>query len=103
MQVLEKELAFGLEPDAGWIFSLWKAIHGGDPAPETMAAGVIASMTPFLNRVGVGCEAAHVPLTHGQVEALDLTQPILRRQYCFKSQGRNICITLPDVQAPPYF
>src|ERR1039457_206028 len=43
MQLKEKEIVLAHEPDAAWIIALWKAIHGGDPAPEAVAAGVIAS------------------------------------------------------------
>src|ERR1022692_2176178 len=52
MQLKEKEIVLAHEPDAAWIIALWKAIHGGDPAPEAVAAGVIASMAPYLRSFG---------------------------------------------------
>ena len=37
MQLREREIVLAHEPDAAWIIALWKAIHGGDPAPEISA------------------------------------------------------------------
>ena len=39
MQVSER--VFAHELDAAWIIALWKAIHGGDPAPEAVAVAPI--------------------------------------------------------------
>jgi hypothetical protein len=33
--------------DAEWIIALWLAIHGGDPAPERVAAQAIAALAPL--------------------------------------------------------
>ena len=77
MQLKEKEIVLAHEPDAAWIIALWKAIHGGDPAPEAVAAGVIASMAPYLRSFGetftaqqleAGFETLGVKVTQPQVE-----------------------------------
>ena len=34
--------------DAFWIFTLWKALHGGDPTLAEIAAAVIANLSQFL-------------------------------------------------------
>jgi hypothetical protein len=111
MLLKEKELVFAHEPDAAWIIALWKAIHTGDPAPEEVAAGVIATMAPYLQGVNesltarqleAGFETLGVKVTQPQVEALEEPGQSYRpRQYCFKFQGKTICITLPSVKAPP--
>ena len=111
MQLKEKEILLAHEPDAAWIIALWKAIHGGDPAPEAVAAGVIASMAPYLRSFGetftaqqleAGFETLGVKVTQPQVEALEEHgQQFRPRQYCFKFQGKTICITLPTVKTPP--
>jgi len=41
-RVLQHEL------DAYWIIALWKAIHDGDPAPDTIALQAIESLTTYL-------------------------------------------------------
>src|SRR5690349_17035449 len=92
----EREIVLAHEPDAAWIIALWKAIHGGDPAPETVAAGVIAAMAPYLKQFGetfsakqleTGFNGLGVQVTQPHVEAL--AQPAIEvqrppRQYCFK-------------------
>jgi hypothetical protein len=105
-----REIVLAHEPDAAWIIALWKAIHGGDPAPETVAAGVIAAMAPYLKSFGEafttkqlesGFESLGVKVTQPTVEALQQpSQPQRPRQYCFKFQGKTICITLPQVRFP---
>ena len=37
-----------LYPDAAWIVALWRALHGGDPSPEEIAAEVIAGFSQYL-------------------------------------------------------
>jgi hypothetical protein len=111
MLVKEQEIVLAHEPDAAWIIALWKAIHGGDPAPEAVAAGVIAAMAPYLTGFGksftaqqmvAGFETLGVQVTSPKVEALEEPGQSFRpRQYCFKFQGKTICITLPTVKAPP--
>lgn len=110
MLVKETEIVLAHEPDAAWIIALWKAIHGGDPSPEAVAAGVVATMAPYLRgfsetftaqQMEAGFETLGVKVTQPQVEALqEPGQPVRPRQYCFKFQGKTICITLPRVQAP---
>jgi hypothetical protein len=34
--------------DVAWIIELWRAVHGGDPSPEDVAAEVIAAMSQYL-------------------------------------------------------
>jgi hypothetical protein len=106
-----KNLVFAHEPDAAWIIALWKAIHGGDPAPEAVAASVVATMAPYLSGFGesfsaqqleAGFKTLGVQVTEPKVEALEEpNQPPRPRQYCFKFQGKTICITLPTVKVPP--
>lgn len=38
-------------PDIAWIIALWKAIHGGDPAPSdhVIAAGILAEAVSYLS------------------------------------------------------
>lgn len=38
--------------DAAWIFTLWRALHGGDPTPGDVAAEVISSLAQFLPAQG---------------------------------------------------
>jgi len=35
--------------DAAWLIAVWKAIHGGDPDPEAVAAELIAALAQYLN------------------------------------------------------
>ncbi len=106
-----REIVFAHEPDAAWIIALWKAIHGGDPAPEVVAAGVIAAVAPYLKsfsesftskQLESGFETLGVKVTEPAVESIQgPAQLQTPRQYCFKSQGKTICITLPVVKLPP--
>jgi hypothetical protein len=112
MRVKEKAIVLAHEPDAAWIIALWKAIHGGDPPPQEIAAGVIASMAPYLREFGEpftakqlesGFQTLGVQVTQGEHEAANQEHDAIRppRQYCFKFQGKTICITLPTVKVPP--
>jgi hypothetical protein len=106
------------ELDAAWIIALWLAIHGGDPAPEVIAAQAIAALAQYVNgtrqqaftfeelktqfaKLGVG-------VTEREREASASAKPQLlmaqegddRRefrvhQYCFKFEGSTICTELP--------
>src|SRR5271165_6834173 len=42
------EVYLAHELDAAWIIALWKAIHGGDPSPEAVAAEAIAALAQYL-------------------------------------------------------
>jgi hypothetical protein len=106
-----REIVFAHEPDAAWIIALWKAIHGGDPSPEVVAAGVIAAVAPYLKsfsegfttkQLESGFETLGVKVTQpSEAELKESAQPQIARQYCFKFQGKTICITLPVVKLPP--
>lgn len=111
MLVEEKEIVLAHEPDAAWIMALYKAIHGGDPPPETVAASVIGTMAPYLKGFGqafttqqmeAGFESLGVKVTQSSVEAREVSAHLRPpRQYCFKFQGKTICIILPTVKVPP--
>lgn len=101
-----RQITLAHELDAAWIIALWKMIHGGDPAPETVAVEVVTAMTPFLkgaansltfqqlekqfNNIGVQVTDSEAAGAH--VEELSVPHP---RQYCFKFKGQTICIQLP--------
>ena len=34
--------------DVAWIIELWKALHGGDPDSQTVAAEAIAALSQYL-------------------------------------------------------
>jgi len=105
------------ELDAAWIIALWLAIHGGDPAPEVIAAQAIAALAQYVNgtrqemftfeqlkaqfaKLGVG-------VTEGEKEVESSKRPQLQlredrddreyrvHQYCFKFEGSTICTELP--------
>ena len=42
--------------DVAWILALWKALHGGDPSPEAVAAEVIAALSQYLECSPGMCE-----------------------------------------------
>jgi len=44
-------LKFAHIPDIAWIIALWKAIHGGDPAPDDQvaAAKILAAAAGYLS------------------------------------------------------
>jgi hypothetical protein len=101
MSVNNLQLAHEL--DAAWIIALWKAIHGGDPAPEAVAAQVIIAVAPYL-------KAAEDTLTFPQLErqfktlgaevtngagAAKTEAAFHIHQYCFKFKGNTYCVQLP--------
>jgi hypothetical protein len=110
------EYTLAHELDAAWIIALWKAIHGGDGAPELVAAQAIAALAPYAARGESSLTFAHLQKqlgaaniavsehnveTTGKTEAaLDLRRPI-SHQYCFKFAGQTICIQLPVTHLPP--
>ncbi len=57
-----------------WIIALWKAIHGGDPAPETVAAGVIAAVAPYLKSFTEGFTTKQLESGFGTL-GVTVTQP----------------------------
>jgi hypothetical protein len=124
MQISER--VFAHELDAAWIIALWKAIHGGDPAPEAVAAQVIAVVAPYLN----GAQPSSSDLSFSELEkrfanfgihiierseeenvdalALDsIDEPDINanfdpnyrrtRQYCFQFGRQTVCTRLPEI------
>ena len=53
MPTRDPRLVQGL--DIAWIIELWRALHGGDPTPEVVAAEVIAALTPYLDSLSGSC------------------------------------------------
>lgn len=113
MQVQAPVLAHEL--DAAWIIALWKAIHGGDPAPEAVAAQVIAVLAPYLNAAQPSLSlnemekqfanfGIHI-IERSEVDNLDsddlesMDDPTYRRtrQYCFQFGRQTICAQLPEL------
>lgn len=114
MQIREIYLAHEL--DAAWIIALWKAIHGGDPGPEEIAAQAIAALAQYVappaqasfsfnelkeqfGKLGVQVsERAGEASQHKQELALrvdDNPNKVNIHQYCFKFKGETYCIQLP--------
>ncbi|HTS09387.1 MAG TPA: hypothetical protein VMP68_27735 [Candidatus Eisenbacteria bacterium] len=106
------------ELDAAWIIALWKAIHGGDPAPEAIAAQAIAALAQYVNGITqltftleelkVQFAKLGVVVTEREREASASDKPQLLmaqegddrhefrvHQYCFKFEGSTICTELP--------
>ena len=105
------------ELDAAWIIALWLAIHGGDPAPEVIAAQAIAALAQYVNgtrqetftfeKLKAQFGKLGVVVTHREKEvesskALPLQLKEDRddhefhiHQYCFKFEGSTICTELP--------
>ena len=117
------------ELDAAWIIALWKAIHGGDPSPEAVAAEAIAALAQYLRgaeysftfpqlekqfaNLGVQVTerseeaearaAGPKPVAAAQSAALQSEErPEFRlHQYCFKLKGQVYCIELPRLTHLP--
>ncbi len=106
------------ELDAAWIIALWLAIHGGDPAPEVVAAQAIAALAQYVNgarersftfeELKLQFAKLGVVVTEREREAAASTKPQLLmaqesdernefhiHQYCFKFEGSTICTELP--------
>jgi hypothetical protein len=106
------EYTFAHELDAAWIIALWKMIHGGDPAPELVAAQAIAALAPYAARTESSLTfarlqkqlaAVNIAVTEHEIEtagkreaAIEHPHPVTH-QYCFKFGHETICITLPVV------
>ena len=116
------EIMFAHELDAAWIVALWLAIHGGDPAPESVAAQVIAAVAPYLSgaqsspsfpessfsEVQAQYSNLSIHATESSIQdrvltvddmpaAISTEQPFVycHRQYCFQFAGETICTDLP--------
>ncbi len=105
------------ELDAAWIIALWLAIHGGDRAPELIAAQAIAALAHYVNgtrqeafkieEMKVQFAKLGVVVTEREKEATASMKPRLLatdrndnrdfriHQYCFKFEGSTICTELP--------
>lgn len=105
--VTATHLQFAHELDAAWIIALWKAIHGGDPAPEKIAAQAIAALATVV-APPVGKTASFETFqkqfgnlgatVKGPAEAHASSAKPRHRQYCFTfKNGPTYCI---EVQAP---
>ena len=104
------------ELDAAWIIALWLAIHGGDPAPEVIAAQAIAALAQYVNgtrqetftfeelkaqfaKLGVGVTEREKEVESSKGLQLQMKEDRDDRyrvhQYCFKFEGSTICTELP--------
>ena len=102
------------ELDAAWIIALWLAIHGGDPAPEVIAAQAIAALAQYVNgtrqetftfaELKAQFGKLGVVVTEREKEVASSKGPQLQleddreyhvHQYCFKFEGSTICTELP--------
>jgi hypothetical protein len=106
-----REIYLAHELDAAWIIALWKAIHGGDPSPEQVAALAQYVAAPSavaftfnelkeqFGKIGIQvterAEAAAQNAAKPQLAA-DLDENRFHiHQYCFKFKGETICTELP--------
>jgi len=118
-----REIYLSHELDAAWIIALWKAIHGGDPSPEQIAAQAIAALAQYVAgpaqaeftfgelktqfaKLGVQVtEAAKEESAPGEKPRLALSPSGEREfrihQYCFKFKGETICTELPALTHLP--
>lgn len=105
------------ELDAAWIIALWLAIHGGDPAPDVIAAQAIAALAQYVNearqetftfeqlksqfgKLGVVVTEREQEVDSSKGPQLQLKGDGDERehrvhQYCFKFEGSTICAELP--------
>lgn len=112
-----KSIYLAHELDAAWIIALWLAIHGGDPAPEIIAAQAIAALAQYVNgtrqqaftleELKIQFAKLGVVVTEREKEAAAAMKPQLLmsddngnhevriHQYCFKFEGSTICTELP--------
>ena len=105
------------ELDAAWIIALWKAIHGGDPSPEAVAAEAIAALAQYLRgaeysfsfgemqkqfatlgiKVTEQTKEAGAPASGAKARSIEQPSSHQYRQYCFHVGGKIICAQLPEV------
>lgn len=112
-----KQLAHEL--DAAWIIALWKAIHGGDPAPDqrvaltereaiSIARQAAHVLVGYVAAVAAGdaeevSAEAHQQLSQGLkasgFELLSVHEPPSHQPppYCFRWNGQTICIPRPKL------
>jgi len=94
------EVVLAHELDAAWIIALWKAIHGGDPSPEAVAAEAIAALAQYLR-------GAEYSFTFAQMEKqfASLGIKVTERTVDAGAQGSNTKSNAPgerDIQQPGY-
>jgi hypothetical protein len=115
--MLTPEVYLARELDAAWIIALWKAVHGGDPSPETVAAEAIAALAQYLSgakyslsfpqmekelayigiQVTESNEIASAKGNGSGAKSEEAGQPL--RQYRFQIGGQVICVQLPKYLA----
>jgi hypothetical protein len=120
--MLIPEVVLAHELDAAWIIALWKAIHGGDPSPEAVAAEAIAALAQYLSGAEYSFTFAQmekqfanlgIKVTERTADAgaqgnnakpnapatREIQQPGYHqyRQYCFQVNGKTVCAQLPEV------
>jgi hypothetical protein len=103
----QHNLQLAHELDAAWIIALWKAIHGGDPAPQVVASQVIAALAPYLNvsedtltfsQLEKQFKTLGVDVTEIDGEAPAVTQALFPiRQYFFNFKDAMYCVQLPKL------
>jgi hypothetical protein len=111
--VLTPEVYLARELDAAWIIALWKAVHGGDPSPETVAAEAITALAQYLGgardplsfpkmekelaylgiQVTESNEIASAKGNGSVAKSKEEGQPL--RQYRFQIGEQVICVQLP--------
>lgn len=117
-----REIYLAHELDAAWIIALWKAIHGGDPSPEKVAAQAIAALAQYVSAPAqvsfsfteLKAQFANlgVQVTERVEEAAQAAKPQLAmsadgerefriHQYCFKFKGETFCTELPALTHLP--
>jgi hypothetical protein len=111
-------------PDAAWIIALWKAIHGGDPSNERVAAMAIASLANYvdagsaelsMNAMQKSLKPLGISVTIGEAEsagssakggtktmALVANPGRPNMPFCFHWAGQTICIPRPKVGQSPW-
>ena len=106
-----REITLAHELDAAWIIALWKAIHGGDPAPEIIAAQAIAALAQYVapqaarsftfedlkaqfGNLGVQVTEREEREAKPRL-AVNEDGRVNTHQYCFKFKGETYCIQLP--------
>ncbi len=110
-----REIYLAHELDAAWIIALWKAIHGGDPGPEAVAAEAIAALAQYLRRgeysfsfqqletqfANLGVQVTERSAEAGAGGTTLAGREFRIHQYCFKFKGQTICAELPTVTHLP--
>jgi len=118
-----REIYLAHELDAAWIIALWKAIHGGDPSPEQIAAQAIAALAQYVSAPAkasfsfnelkaqfgkLGVQVTERAEESGQAGAkpqlampADADREFRIHQYCFKFKGETFCTELPALTHLP--